>query len=201
MANRFEILETMKTAFGTKGRLLGAWVNKAGTEIMKATDADVSEVDLDAGKGLGGALTLRETLGLADRKVRVFLVPYLEFISGIDAAVKKAETLYVADWGTAKEKAYWLTKVPEPKQAPSGAALKTDLTAHLEKLIGKVPPGGFTGTKILGYIVESATHDKTCFDVSFRIKQIGGGIQKVSAIICMTAVGPPHTFSTNTVVT
>lgn len=204
MSNRFELLETTKTAFGTDGRLLGAWTNKAGTEITQAADDDVTEADLDAlpAKGIAGALLLRETVGPPDKKVRVFQLSHLEFLKGTDAVQKLHTLLYVVDWGKAEEKAYWQIAPPTVAQVPTGKALKDDLIVYVEGLVGKVPPSPFTGIKIIGYDAGGSSQDKTCFDVIFRIETATNTIKKVPAIICVLGEGTeadPYTFTANIV--
>ncbi len=190
----------MKTAFVNDGQVLGAWTKKDGSEITKAADSDVADADLDDGKGIAGGLTLRETVGTAANKVRVFLLTYLEFVNG--AAVKLNAQLYVLKWGTENEEAYWLTKVPAPRKEPESAALKTALTAHLAGLVDKEPPAalGVSGDTIHGFTLESMSQDKKCFNVMFHIEQAAGGIKKVYSVVCLTGTDP-YAFTTEKVVT
>lgn len=195
MPNRFELLESIKTDFGTGGQVLGAWTKKDGTVITAAAGDDVLEADVDAGKGVDGTgLLRRETVGPAGQKVRVFQLAYLDF-EGTDAAKKISAGIYVTDWGEATEAAYWLNAKPALRTTPM-VTLQADLNAYVEGLVGSAPPSPFTGDAVHGFVMGAPSSDRTCFEVDLFIDQTGNVIKKEPAIICLESTGP-NVFSTN----
>jgi len=195
--NRFQLIEDMKTAFGAKGVILGAWTKKDGTIITDIANDDVTPADLDDSSqpnvGLAGAMYAKDVVGLPGQEVRMFLVAYLEKLD-TGAAIKKSGVFYVTDFGDAvKEDARWQQTAPAPKAIAPNTAIRLSLIAFLDGLIGDTPTG-MTGT-VSDYALEGGGQSLKAFEVTLHMADASNVSRKVDTIVRLTdGTAPNFTF-------
>lgn len=190
--NRFQLLGNMTTAFDMKGatpkgKLLGVWTKKDGSEAADSSDVTAADMDAaykkgDKNFGCSGTMVHRQSTGPESDRVRSFQVPYLEFRG--DVAVEQSNLMHVFKFGEAGETAFWQKASPTPTVTAPNTVKRVALNAYLTDMVGKtlaaVAPGDVTD-----FVVERSLQLMNAWDVTLYMSA-DGTTTKVGAVVRRT---------------